>query len=561
MTRSFLHWTLPSCALVLVACGGTDPNPSTPLDCSAVNPTSLSAGEFTILDATQTACVRIPGAGAAEAQYLYVALAGEGTETSNGVSAPYRLQGGASPTASVATVRPTADVGQAPGLAQAFHDRLRARERALTRQPAVVNASRARISASVVPTPPVVGAKRTFNVCATTACDSFVQSTATAQVIGQRVAIFVDDSAPANGYTQSDLVTVGQLFDTQLYPIDTTAFGRESDLDSNGVVIVLLTQHVNELSPNCNTTRSVILGFFFGLDLLPSTANSNDGEVFYGLVPGTATPGCSISNSFATETLPGVFIHEFQHMISFNQHVLIRGGGVEDVWLNEGLSHFAEELGGEGVPDNFCAPAFTNCESQFNGGNLDNAYNYLDSLSFEAHFLIEPASSSGTLGERGSNWLFVRWLADHFAATQPQGTELTRALVQTSRAGAANVAALTGEDFGTLVSQWQMANYLTSLTGFTPSSDRLRYTSLDLRAIFLSNFNRGVFPKPYPLTPDETSNGAYDRTGILRAGSGRHLLVTQPVGSGEVALALTNGGGTATVSSTAKPRIALARVR
>jgi hypothetical protein len=149
--------------------------------------------------------------------------------------------------------------------------------------------------------------------------------------------------------------------------------------------------------------------------------------VFYCLVPDPGNSGCDISNAFATSFLPPVFIHEFQHMISFNQHVLVRQGTSEDTWLNEGLSHFAEELGGRLIPDTECQPAFTSCESQFVSGDLSNAYEYLDDT--ESNFLVEPGNSTGTLGERGANWLFVRWLADHFAATQPAGTELTRALV------------------------------------------------------------------------------------------------------------------------------------
>lgn len=549
------RWTLLSCALILAACG-SEPNPPATVDCSAAAPVSLAAGEYTVVDATQIACVSLPAAGAGGAEYIYAALATAGTETTTGISAPYRLQGGAGLTASVGGASRAA-VDRAPASAQAFHDRLRARERALTDQRAVVSASRRRLNASAVAVPVVVGAKRTFDVCATTTCDSFVQSTATAKVVGQRVAIFLDDSAPA-GYTQADLDNVGVLFDDQLHPIDTTAFGPESDLDANGVVVVLLTQRVNELSPNCNTTQSVILGFFFGLDLLPSQANSNDGEVFYGLVPGAATPGCTISRSFATQNLPAVFIHEFQHMISFNQHVLVRGGTSEDTWLNEGLSHYAEELGGDAVPDGFCAPAFNNCETQFNRGNLDNAYGYLDSV--ETSFLIEPGNSSGTLSERGANWLFVRWLADHFAATQPQGTELTRALVQTDRVGSANVTAVTGASFGTLVSEWQLANYLTSLSGFTPSSDRVLYTSLDLRGIYLSNFQNGVVAKPWPLTPDSMVDGTYNRSGTLRAGSGRHVLIIQAPNASALTLALS-ASGTTPVASSAAPRIALARVR
>jgi hypothetical protein len=385
-----------------------------------------------------------------------------------------------------------------------------------------------------------------------------VTSLATVKVVGQRVAIYVDDATPS-AYTQADLDNVGTLFDSHLYPIDTTAFGRESDLDNNGVVIILLTPHVNELSPNCTSAGSVILGFFFGLDLLPTQAHSNGGEIFYGVVPGMITPGCNIPESSAIHALPPVFIHEFQHMISFNQHVLIRGGTSEDTWLNEGLSHFAEELGGEGVPDSFCAPAFPNCESQFNGGNIDNAYSYLDDP--ESNFLVEPGSSSGTLSERGANWLFVRWMADHFATTEPQGTELTRKLDETNLIGVANVEAATGTDFSTLNSQWQLANYLTNLPGFTPSTDRLQYTTLNLRAIYQMNFQNGVFAKPYPLTPDSTRDGTYARTGVLRAGSGRHVRIIQPAGSSEVAFVLTDAAGSSPLSSSVKPRIALARVR
>jgi hypothetical protein len=556
VTRAFARWTLLVGVLATAACG-SDPNPPGTVDCSSVAPTSLTAGQFVILDASEDACVRIPGAGATEAEYLYVALSGDGTVSLNGTAAAYELQGGESPSAAVARLG-QASLDKAPSAAVAFHDMLRARERTLSQQPAAVSASRARISASsVAAVPPVVGSVRTFDVCATTTCDSFVQSTATAKVVGQRVAIYLDDAAPA-GFTQSDLDEVGALFDAHLYSIDTTAFGREPDLDNNGVVIVLLSQHVNDLSADCNTSGSIVLGFFFGLDLLPSEPHSNDGEIFYGAVPRQDMPNCSsYTNAEVTRSLPGVFIHEFQHMISFNQHVLVRGGNVEETWLNEGLSHFAEELGGREVPDNFC-PTANQCEDQFLRDNIFNGFDYLDDP--ESTFLVAPSGSGGTLEERGAAWLFVRWLGDHFAATQPLATEVTRALLLTNRTGAANVEAVTGVDFPTLVSQWQMANYVTNLPGFTPSSNRLQYTSFNLRALYQANFP-SVFGKPYPLTPDSTRTGTYDRTGVLRGGSGRHVRIIQPVGSVEVAFILTDGAGSIPLASTAVPRIALVRVR
>ncbi len=63
------------------------------------------------------------------------------------------------------------------------------------------------------------------------------------------------------------------------------------------------------------------------------------------------------------------------------------------------------------------------------------------------------------------------------------------------------------------------------------------------------------------MTPDSTKDGIYDRTGVLRGGSGRHVRIIQPVGSGEVAFILTDGAGSIALASTTVPRIALVRVR
>jgi hypothetical protein len=555
VTRAFARWTLLVGVLATAACG-SDPNPPGTVDCSSVAPTLLSAGQFVILDASEQACVRIPGAASQEAEYLYVALSGDGTVSDTGTAPAYELQGGLSPSASVTRLG-QASLHKARPAAAAFHDMLRERERTMTRRHPAAGASRTRVSALSVP--PVVGSVRTFDVCANTTCSSFVQSTATAKVVGQRVAIYLDDDAPA-GFTQSDMDEVGALFDAHLHAIDTTAFGSESDLDNNGVVIVLLTQHVNDLSPDCNTTQSIVLGFFFGLDLYPiqDPVHSNDGEIFYAAVPRQDMPNCdAYTKTEVTKSLPAVFIHEFQHMISFNQHVLVRGGDVEETWLNEGLSHYAEELGGRQVPDEFC-PLFAQCEDEFLGGDISNGYSYLNDP--ESTFLVAPSASGGSLEERGASWLFVRWLGDHFAGTQPLAPELTRALLLTKLTGAANVEAVTGEDFPTLVAQWQLANYLTNLPGFTPSSIRLRYTSIDFRGLYAANFPAN-FDKPYPLTPDSTKNGIYDRSGVLRGGSGRHVRIIQPVGSGEVAFILTDGAGSIPLASSAAPRIALVRVR
>jgi hypothetical protein len=521
------------------------------VDCSAVNPVSLAVGAHIIQDA-QTACIRIPAASAQGAEYLYVALSTQARVADEGDSVGFAVRGSSPGVAAVAPMtRAFSRVARPSNPAAAFHARLRARERELSRLPGTALFDRGRISATVAA--PVVGDKRTFKVCATPQCDNFVESSATAKVVGQRVAIFLDDTVPAGGYTQSDLATVGQLFDAHLYPIDTTAFGRETDIDSNGVVVVLLSPRVNQLSPNCSADNSIILGYFFGLDLVPSQANSNAGEVFYGLVPDPNNSACDISKTFATDNLAPVFIHEFQHMISFGQHVLTRRGDAEVTWLNEGLSHFAEELGGRQVPDVNC-PDFASCADEFIGtGDLPNAFDYLSDP--ESAFLVEPASSQGELPERGANWLFVRWLADHFATDTVLGTDFTRRLETTSLLGSANVASQTGVDFPTLVTEWQMANYLDDLPGFTEPTGRLRYKSWNFRAIAAAN------SRPYPLAPDSTKTGAYQHAGFLRTGSGRHVRIIQPSSSGGVDFLLTATDSTMALPDAVAPRIGLVRIR
>jgi len=568
-------------ALLVAACGGTEPDPpdnggGTPPppppppppsgSCAAAVDVALQPGEHVIVNpASGGGCVRFPAAGDAGAEYVYAAVATNGTETTLGSSVTYRLTGTsvvATSEASIASAAlpaqldPSLGAFTRPKTREAFHGMLRTRERALASSPGMfLNLGSSGTSAVI---PPTVGHQRTFKVCETTTCSDFVDVPATARYVGPKGAIYVDNTVPAGGYSQADLNQVGFLFDNYLYPIDTTAFGRESDLDNNGVVVVLLTDQVNALSGNCNAEGSVILGYFFGSDLLPGQEGSNGGEVFYGLVPDPNNAECTISLNYASEYLAPTFIHEFQHMISFNQHVLIRNGSSEDTWLNEGLSHFAEELGGRAIEDQHCSSG--DCFTQFVVGDAGNAYRYLRDV--EAHYLIEPGSSGGTLEERGANWLFVRWLADHFGADE-NGTAFTRALVGTNRLGAANVAAVTGQPFATLVPEWQLANYLENLPGFVPTSPRLQYESWNFRATFEA-FNAqspGAYPRPYPLVPDSTLTGTYSRQGTLRAGSGRHLRILQAPQASAVTLHLTDGSSQSIGSSSAAPRVGIARIR
>ncbi len=543
---------------LLVACG-SDPEQPTPVDCAAAGPTTLSPGQGTIIDAATQGCVELPAAGSAGAEYLYFAGITEATFSEQGTSAPFHLTGaGGGLTAARSTpARPLASFRQAAP-ARAFHARLRDMERSAARE-----AAAARITppaqASVMAAPPTIGEKRTFNVLESgtatgTKPSDYVQVTATVRYVSTTSAVYLDDAAPAPTYSDADLQAIGSMFDAHLYPIDTTAFGRESDIDQNGLVLILLTDRVTKLI-SCSG-GSVVVGFFLPFDLSPAHVGSNAGEIFYGLVPDAS---CNIDVQDARSSLPPVMIHEFQHMISYNQHVLVHGGNPEQTWLNEGLSSFAEELGGRLVPDALCTN--TDCLTQFSLINLDNASRYLsDPIS---NYLIGPDRVPLPLEEYGSGWLFVRWLMDHYATTPVIGTDLTRKLDGSDHTGASNVANATSAQFGSLVMNWQLANYLDDLPGFTPADPLLQYTSWNFRATYASLHAQapGLFPRAAPLEPPVATNGAYSETGTLLAGSGRHLLVDQDASAPPVTLTLTGSDGTTAIPGSSAPFVGLVRIR
>jgi len=112
------------------------------------------------------------------------------------------------------------------------------------------------------------------------------------------------------------------------------------------------------------------------------------------------------------------FVHEFQHMISFNQHVLLRGTNGEVLWLNEGMSHYARSWGEElralaeredhGLHDWHDGVSLLRRRSPRRVRLLD---------STDSHFCCD--GGIGSLAERGAAWLFVRYVVDRYAPGAP----------------------------------------------------------------------------------------------------------------------------------------------
>jgi len=513
---------------------------------------ALAVDSFVSVDPIRdSGCIIFPANASAidSVEYLLVPQSAAGTF---GVSSSFQLLGDTihPPAAAlVASLSPPA-----LSVAQQFHAFLRRGERlhwyGFAPQEAPPPAA---LPSLTLTGPPPTGDVRAFSVCSKIDCSTFKTVNATAKVVRGHMALYVDNLAPANGLNQADLDTLTDLFNSRIYPLDTAAFGNVSDIDNNTVVIVLMTNVVNQLTPKNVCGGGYIAGFFLGADLDPRFARDNrvnHGEIFYSIVADSAgVLSCIHSRTAAKQDVPITFTHEFQHMISFAEHVLFRPGQSEEGWLTEGLSKYAEELIGRSY-----LPGDSVTFVRYVKEDRYDAYQYL-SAPGNSPLLIEL--DQGTLAEIGASWLFVRYLVDQF------GDSLPLKLNQTTKTGADNVTTQTGVGFDTLLARWALANWVSDLAvpGFT-AAPTLKYSSWNFRATYaaLNSSDPFRFPKPYPLVPTVSAGNLTDVTGVLYAGSGAyHRALQGPLASG-FQLQFGDGGANYLPASIV-PRLTIIRIR
>jgi hypothetical protein len=435
-----------------------------------------------------------------------------GTGRATVASFPFLIGGVAPVTAQVVEREPVP--GAKLSDVEAFHLRLRQIERdeaprAIANMRALQN--RPPVNLSVQSAQAL--STRDFRVLSSLTASTYVTVTARLVFSGTNILLYVDNAAPTTGgFADTEYASFGRQFDTDLFPIDVANFGATSDIDSNGRTFVLFTPVVNRLTLGSGQCGSYVAGFFNGADLSGSS-NGNRGEIFYSSVPGEPAggPTCNpLAQAVVRNAAPATFIHELQHMISYNQHVLVRSASTEDIWLNEGLSHIAEELGGKLYESRYPCPNLPPCPASpgrastaqifpdsaqgFLPPNFGNAYDF---FSAREDFSLTSPTGFGTIEERGVAWLFLRWLIDQ------KGDSKTRELVQTRNVGTANIEAVAGETFTTLYPDFLAATLLDDYPGTTSGqiANRYQFTSRNLRAIYarLNLVAAAQYPTPYPL--------------------------------------------------------------
>jgi len=435
--------------------------------------------------------------------------------------------------------------------AERFHDWLRAVEDSVARLPKPAVAEPDLAPAQAV----AIGQRRQFTVCASVTCsadEDFPTVTAEVRYAGTHAVIYEDLGTVAR-LDSNAVATLGKLFDEHLYEVASRAFGAESDVDRNGVTFILITPKVNGLTPRAKCSESIIVGFFYPPDLDPAfrgSRYSNDAEVFYSLAPDPtgASGGCDVPVSRMENLVPVTFIHELQHMISYNQHVLLRGSGREALWLGEGMSHIAEELGGRRFLELGDDVRF----SRMVIGDVFNAYTYLQATE---GFRLIADTGFASLEERGAAWLFLRWLADQY------GESVIRRLSESGVSGATNVERATGAPFADLLTEWFAALYVSDLADF-PAPARLQYTSWRFRRTWagLNESDPENFPVPFPIEPPRLTAGNLSAEVSLRSGSGGHYVVVQEPGASGFTLSLVHLGGGSPPQAVV-PHVSIVRLR
>jgi hypothetical protein len=520
---------LPSRTVDVTVLLGSVASASVPLSVTdGGQPTLLSPGEvLDVADPSGVGCLRLPG----EDDQVYLAVTySAGTVGAAKHAASFHGLSSAPP--GLAAVRSTAGPPDpralAAGVQEAWGQKLRLREAELAtasrRLPAGLH-----VQAPAVRQVPTVGHERTFQVL--NAQGSFDEVRAVARYVGEQAVLYVDEAAPSGGFNTADLEAFSETFDEMIYPTVTGAFGTPSDLDGNDRVVILFTAAVNRLSPR--GSDGFVGGFFYGLDLLVDSENSNEGEIFYALVPDpTGEVADPHPKTQVLEVTPAILAHEFQHMVHFNQRVLVGGAGAtEALWLSEGLAQMAEELVARAYEEVASPTA-----EDFRSGNLARARRYLSDPP--AVSLIVTAGQ-GSLAERGAGWLHVLYLTERY------GEAILGRLTASARRGVDNVVFETGASWEAVLADWWAALYLDGRGDYAPE---LGFGSFGLRELL----TRGGVGED--LEPPLLGLADFREDLSFWSSSANHYIL-RPRGGSEVIRLGGEGGGTASAEAALGLRI------
>ncbi|MFI5230018.1 MAG: hypothetical protein ACHQWU_13175, partial [Gemmatimonadales bacterium] len=225
---------------------------------------------------------------------------------------------------------------------------------------------------------------------------------------------------------------------------------------------------------------------------------------------------------------PVTLAHEFQHLINSARRLYVNNAPEnaiqEEVWLNEGLSHIAEELLYYRVTG--LAPRQNITVNVIGATQASNdAFGNYQGFNFGRYqvFIGMPSETSvyadnDNLETRGATWNLLRYLADHRGTAD---ADTWQKLVNTTLTGQANLASVFGPDYLTQIRDWATSVFTDDDAGVTDT--RFLEPSWNMRNIFPDlcgdaqcSKALGVFPlQVAPLSDASPVNTAVDAGGAV----------------------------------------------
>jgi len=492
----------------------------------------LGVGQSVTVQGAQAGLLCLDGMGAG-AEYAVIPFHGTSDRSATlsvrveptGVQA---VTGAPQPSVSPSLARSAAALGDG-----GYHTRLnaRARDYLTTLVPAARNAyhaSRAGPRAALQQTAPTVGTVLNLNV-SDFFCSPQDRRGGRVVAVSNRAVIVADTMNPAGGFTQADYDHIAVTFDTLVYPLNVAAFGEPLDVDQNGRVIIFYTRAVNELTPA--NADYVVGGFFYGRDLFPLVADarfpacegSNYAEMFYMLAPDPAgvVNGNQRPTEYVRNNTVGVVGHEFQHLISASRRLYVVEGVGGSAWsestfLNEGLSHIAEELlfyhRAQRAPRSNLDAGILGMQPahdafmEFQDANYDRYGLWLQNPKQDSPY--DSVGVADDLSTRGAAWSFLRYAADRRGGDE--GT-LWYDLVNSSLVGLENLEDVLGANPIPLFRDWAVAVYTDDAVAGMPPA--FTHPSWNHRALY------GTRETRYPLDVNVLTSGQATSFSLVAGGS------------------------------------------
>jgi hypothetical protein len=383
---------------------------------------------------------------------------------------------------------------------------------------------------------PVPGTRLRLNVNAERACSDPDYRTGEVAAVTDRAIVVADVANPAGGFTAAEYEAIGRSFDELVYPAVTRHFGSPSDVDGNGRVILFFTVAVNEMGGS-----SPIGGFFFSRDLLPNGSvasplrceGSNEAEILYLMVPdpSRAATRSWLAHQNVLRSTTARLAHEMQHLVNAAGRMLAAmPAPLEEPWLNEGLSHVAEEIVGNEIAG-LGSRENVDYERIRSTPHLWETFNryHLNNFGRLGTHLERPHSTSPidavSAAARGASWQFLRYAADRRGGDE---AVFWRSLTRGPAVGLRNLEMAIGVEASTWLRDWSIAVFADDrFPGLNPIWQQPRW---HVRSVLA-----GVWPeRGFPLQPLPLSTDAPTRV-VIAAGSAAYLgLGVGPGGTAEV---------------------------